>query len=202
MEEANGTVIADYIESGTFIVMGALASEKYLDIKNARIADLHALLTKCREAGVRYEDLGNDTLRVYRSIDNLKAIRVQTNVFPGFPTDLQSPFAILLTQAEGISRLEEIVYESRLNWLIEIEKMKGHPAILNPHEALIFGKTELRGTTVSSWDLRAGVAMIIAGLIATGETYITNVEYIERGYEDIIGKIGRLGAVIEKVDSM
>jgi UDP-N-acetylglucosamine 1-carboxyvinyltransferase len=80
--------------------------------------------------------------------------------------------------------------------------MKGHPAILNPHEALIFGKTELRGTTVSSWDLRAGVAMIIAGLIASDDTYITNIEYIERGYEDIIGKIARLGVIIEKVDNL
>jgi len=98
-----------------------------------------------------------------------------------------------------VSRLEEIVYESRLNWLIEIEKLKGHPAILNPNAALIFGKTPLRGSTVSSWDLRAGVAMIIAGLIASGETYITNVEYIERGYEDIIGKISQLGATIENL---
>lgn len=73
---------------------------------------------------------------------------------------------------------------------------------MNPHEALIFGKTPLRGATVSSWDLRAGVAMIIAGLIATGDTFITNVEYIERGYEDIIGKIGRLGAKIEKIEGV
>jgi UDP-N-acetylglucosamine 1-carboxyvinyltransferase len=99
-EDAEGTVIADYIESGTFAVMGALASKDHLDIRNARIADLHAFLMKCKEAGVRYEDLGNDTLRVYNSADRLRAIRVQTNVFPGFPTDLQSPFALLLTQAE------------------------------------------------------------------------------------------------------
>ncbi|MDQ1343649.1 MAG: UDP-N-acetylglucosamine 1-carboxyvinyltransferase [Patescibacteria group bacterium] len=170
-------------------------------MKNARIADLHAFLSKCKEAGVRFETLPGDTLRVYRSIDSLKPLRVQTNVFPGFPTDLQSPFVILMTQAEGVSRIEEIVYESRLNWLVEIEKMKGHPAILNPNTALIFGNTHLRGATVSSWDLRAGVAMILAGLVATGETRITNVEYIERGYEDIIGKIRSLGAVIEKVDS-
>ncbi len=200
-EEATWRVIADYIESGTFIVMGALASSDYLDIKDARIMDLHAFLTKCRDAWVRYEYLGDDTLRVYRSIDSLKAIRVQTNIFPGFPTDLQSPFAILLTQAEWVSRLEEIVYESRLNWLIEIEKMKWHPAIMNPNAALIFGPTLLRGATVSSWDLRAWVAMIIAGLIAIWDTYITNVEYIERGYEDIIGKIWKLGAKIERVES-
>lgn len=77
--------------------------------------------------------------------------------------------------------------------------MKGHIAILNPHEALIFGKTPLRGATVSSWDLRAGVTMILAGMIAQGETQITNVEYIERGYEDIIGKIAKLGGIITHV---
>lgn len=200
-EEADGTVISDYIESGTFVVLAALAAKDFVDVKNARVADLHAFLSKCKEAGVRYEQLPNDTLRVHRSIENLKPLRVQTNVFPGFPTDLQSPFVILMTQAEGVSRIEEIVYESRLNWLVEIEKMKGHPAILNPNTALIFGKTHLRGATVSSWDLRAGVAMILAGLVATGETRITNVEYIERGYEDIIGKIRSLGAVIEKIDA-
>ena len=77
--------------------------------------------------------------------------------------------------------------------------MKGHIAIMNPHEALIFGKTDLKGSTVSSWDLRAGVTMILAGMIARGETTITNVEYIERGYEDIIGKIAKLGGKIETV---
>lgn len=92
------------------------------------------------------------------------------------------------------------MFEGRLNFLVELEKMKGHSALMNPHEALIFGPTHLRGATVSSWDLRAGVAMIIAGLIAVGETYITNVEYIERGYEDIIGKIGKLGVDIERIE--
>jgi UDP-N-acetylglucosamine 1-carboxyvinyltransferase len=201
-EEAEFDVISDYIESGTFVVAAALAAKDFVDIQNARIADLRAFLSKCADVGVRYEVLSNDTLRVYRSVDSLKAVRVQTNVFPGFPTDLQSPFVILLTQAEGVSKIEEIVYESRLNWLIEIEKMKGHPAILNPNAALIFGRTHLRGATVSSWDLRAGVAMILAGLIAEGETRITNVEYIERGYEDIVAKFRSLGANIQKIDSV
>ena len=126
---------------------------------------------------------------------------LQTNVFPGFPTDLQSPFSILLTQAEGMSRVQETLFEGRFNLLMEIEKMKGHSALLNPHEALIFGKTELRGTTVSSWDLRSGVAMILAALVAHGESRITNVVYIDRGYEDILGKMERLGVKIERLDS-
>lgn len=104
------TIIHDYIESGTFVVFGALASEKYIDIKNARIQDLASFLAKCREAGVRMEDLGDDTLRVHRSED-LKAVKFQTNIFPGFPTDLQSIFGVLLTQADGISRVQEIMFE-------------------------------------------------------------------------------------------
>lgn len=200
-EEAEGRVIADYIESGTFAVAAALNAKEYVDIVDARVGDLRAFLVKMAEAGVRYEILPNDTLRVYRS-HSLRPVRIQTNFYPGFPTDLQSPFVILLTQAEGVSRVEEIVYESRLNWLIEIEKMKGHPAVLNPNVALVFGPTPLRGATVSSWDLRAGVAMILAGMMATGETCITNVEHIERGYEDIVGKLVKLGAKIEKQNSL
>lgn len=130
--------------------------------------------------GVRFDTPDDDTIIVYNSRTSLRPTNLQTGVFPGFPTDLQSPFALLLTQAEGISRIHEVLFEGRLNWLIEIEKMKGHIAIMNPHEAMIFGRTHLKGTTVSSWDLRAGVTMILAGMIARGETTITNVEYIER----------------------
>lgn len=196
-EEIEFSVISDYIESGTFIVFGALTAKKYIDIKNARIDDLTIFLDKVRDAWVKFEDLWNDTLRVYRC-NNLRPVDIQTNIFPGFPTDLQSPFAILLSQANGISKIHEVLFEWRLNYLVELEKMKWHPAILNPHEALIFWKTQLRWTTVSSWDLRAGVAMIIAWMLAKGTTYITNVEYIERWYEDIYSKLSNLWVKIEK----
>lgn len=178
---AEATTIADYIESGTFLILGSLCAEPSLTIHNARIADLTAFLGKCKTAGIKMDiDSKNDTITVYNSAKNLKTTDIQTNIYPGFPTDLQSPFALLLSQAEGTSRVNEVLFEGRLNWLVELEKMKGHIAILNPHEALIFGKTPLRGATVSSWDLRAGVTMILAGMIAQGQTKITNVEYIER----------------------
>ncbi|MDD2745758.1 MAG: UDP-N-acetylglucosamine 1-carboxyvinyltransferase [Candidatus Gracilibacteria bacterium] len=193
------TITSDYLESGTFVILGALASKTHIDIEHAAISDLDAFLERVHAIGVRTEDLGNDTLRVFRS-RNLTAIDLQTNIFPGVPSDLQSPLAILLTQAEGISRIHEVLYEGRFTYLLELEKMKGHVALLNPHEAMVFGPTPLRGATVSSWDLRAGAAMIIAGLIAEGETSITNVEYIERGYEDIVGKLVKIGAKIVKQD--
>ena len=197
---AEATVIADYIESGTFIILGALTAAPSIRIEWARVWDLTAFLGKCRDAWVRYETPDIDTIIVYNSRTSLKPVNIQTNVFPGFPTDLQSPFSLLLTQAEGISRIHEVLFEGRLNWLIEIEKMKGHIAIMNPHEAMIFGRTHLKWATVSSWDLRAWVTMILAGMVARGETTITNVEYIERGYEDIVGKIAKLWGIIEKID--
>lgn len=199
-DTAETTVISDYIESGTFVVLGALTAEPSVKIEHARISDLTAFLGKCEDIGVRFDlDREKDIITVYNSRSSLRCTNLQTNVYPGFPTDLQSPFALLLTQADGMSRIHEVLFEGRLNWLIEIEKMKGHIAIMNPHEALIFGKTHLRGATVSSWDLRAWVTMILAAMIARGETTITNVEYIERGYEDIIGKIAKLGGIIETV---
>lgn len=198
-ENAEWSVIADYIESGTFIVLWALTAEPSIRIEWARICDLTAFLRKCEDAWVRFDiDKAHDIITVYNSRTSLKPTNLQTNIFPGFPTDLQSPFALMLTQAEGISRIHEVLFEWRLNWLIEVEKMKGHIAILNPHEAMIFGRTHLKGTTVSSWDLRAWVTMIIAGMLARWDTLITNVEYIERGYEDIVWKIQKLGWSIEK----
>lgn len=93
---------------------------------------------------MRYDITDANSITVYNSRSSLKSTNIQTNVYPGFPTDLQSPFALLLTQAEGISRIHEVLFEGRLNWLVEIEKMKGHIAIMNPHEAMIFGKTHLK----------------------------------------------------------
>lgn len=191
-------VISDYIESWTFMVLSALASEKFIDIKNARIDDLYSFIAKLREAWVKLEDLWNDVLRVYRS-ENLKKVDIQTNIFPGFPTDIWSPFAILMSQAEWVSKIHEILFEWRLNFLVELDKMKWHTAILNPHEALIFGKMNLRWAEVTSWDLRAWAAMVIAGLIAEGETKVTNIEYIERWYENFVEKLQKLGAKIEIV---
>ena len=199
-KEAEFSVIHDYIESGTFVILGALTATPAIEIQHARIKDLRFFLAKCKEAWVRFDlQEEKDTIIVYNSRSCLKAINFQTNIFPGFPTDLQSPFSLLLTQAEWISRVHEILFEWRLNWLVEIEKMKWHIAIMNPHEALIFWKTHLKWAMVSSWDLRAWVTMILAGMIARWETTITNVEYIERGYEDILGKIKKIGWKIEHI---
>jgi UDP-N-acetylglucosamine 1-carboxyvinyltransferase len=200
-EHVEYSIIGDYLESGFFVLLGALCARDHIDILDARTGDLASFLVKATEAGIRYEILPGDVIRVYYSRENLRAVTLQTNIFPGFPTDIQSPFSVLLTQADGISRVHEVLFEGRLNMLMELENMKGHSAVLNPHEALIFGPTRLRGTTVTSWDLRSGASMILAGLIADGETRVTNVEYIERGYENILGKLADLGIRIDRIET-
>ncbi len=189
-------IVSDYIESGTFMVLWALASEKYLDIKNARIWDLYSFIKKLEESGVKTENLWWDTLRVYRC-ENIKAVDIQTNIFPGFPTDLQSSFAILQTQANGMSKVHEVLFEWRLNWFVELEKMWVKLALLNPHEAIIFWPNKLVPAVVNSWDLRAGMAMVIAWLITEWETSVTQIQYIYRWYEDFVEKLQNLWADIE-----
>lgn len=191
-----GRVIGDYLVGWTLAVIGALTAKEYIDIHDARTEDLSAFLISIEKMWVKFEKI-DDTLRVYRS-KNLKATDIQTNIYPGFPTDLQSPTAILMSQAEGVSHIHEVLFEGRLNWLVELETMRGHIALMNPHEAMIFGKTPLRGAKVSSWDLRSGAAMLIAGMIASGTTELHNVSHIERGYENFVERLQGIGAKIEK----
>lgn len=192
-------VVADYIQSGTYMVLAALASKEYLDIQNARIEDLFIFIEKLKEAGVKVQDLWNDTLRVFKA-EKLKAVKIQTNVFPGFPTDIQAPFGVLMTQAEGTNKIHEVLFENRLNFLYELEKMWANVAILNPHEALVFWEKTLKGwVSLTSWDLRAGAAVVIAALIADWESTVTNVEYIHRWYENFVETLQNLWADIQEI---
>lgn len=192
-------VVSDYIESWTFMVIAALASQNYLDIKNARIKDLYSFIDKLKQAWVKTKDLWNDTLRVYKA-KKLKAVNIQTNIFPAFPTDLQSPFAVLQTMANWKSKIHEVLFEWRLNWLVELETMWADIAILNPHEAQIFWPNEYKWwKTVTSWDLRAGASMVIAWLVTHWITKIDKVEYIFRGYEKFVEKLQELWADIREV---
>ncbi len=192
-------IISDYIQSGTYVIIAALSAKNYIDIENARIDDLYTFLEKLKEAWVKFEDLWNDILRVFKQ-DKLKVTNIQTNIFPGFPTDLQSPFAVLQTQADWVSRIHEILFEGRLNWLVELETMWLNMSILNPHEAQINWKCNFKsGKTVTSWDLRAWASMIIAALITKWETKIEKVEYIYRWYENIVENLVKLWANIKEI---
>ncbi len=191
-------VISDYLQSGTFAIVWALCAKEYIDIHRARIQDLSAFLYKLHEAGVVTQDLWNDTLRVYRT-DNLQAVNIQTNIFPGFPTDLMPLFTVLMTQCDGVSRVFEILYEGRLNWLVEYERLGGNTRIINLHEAKIMGPTPLEGNTVNSWDLRSGAAMVVAWLVASWETTVENIYWIHRGYDNFLSKLQWLGAQITEI---
>jgi UDP-N-acetylglucosamine 1-carboxyvinyltransferase len=192
-------IIADYIESWTYMIIWALASKEYIDIIDARIEDLYIFIEKLKEAWVKVKQFWKDNLRVYKA-KKLKWVQIQTNIFPWFPTDLQSPFAILMAKANGISKIHEVLFEWRLNFLIELEKMWANVAVMNPHEALVFWPNKLKGwATVTSWDLRAWAAMVIAWLITEWETKITNVKYIYRWYEDFVKKLKKLGASIKEI---
>jgi len=128
--------------------------------------------------------------------EKLKHVNIKTQVYPGFPTDLQQPITVLLTQAKGKSIVNETIYENRFLNLAELNKMGATAEVLSHNKAVIVGPTPLKGKTVNATDLRAGACLVIAGLIAEGKTTINNADYILRGYENIIEKLTNVGAKI------
>ena len=186
-------VIPDRIEAGTYIMIGACAC-KSLVVENIIPEHLEALTQKLLEIGV---DLKIEDESIYVSNKNkLKAVKIKTQVYPGFPTDMQQIMSSLMTTAEGRSVIEETIYENRFQNLYEIKKM-GANVEINSNKGYIFGPTKLRGKTVNATDLRAGASLVLAALIAEGTTTINNADYILRGYEHITEKLTSLGAKIE-----
>ncbi len=189
-------VTSDYLEAAT-LVLAAAITQGTVDILDVVPRHLDIFWQKLREVGVAFE-LGEDMVRVLPS-KNLKAIRLQTAIFPSFPTDLQAPFATLLTQAKGKSFIFETLFDGRLQYLYELEKMGFKPKILNPYQAEIEGPVALKGASVNSCDIRAGAAIVLAALAAEGQTEVSNIYYIDRGYERLDEKLNSLGAKIERV---
>ncbi len=192
------SVTFDYLEAGV-LVLAALVTRGRLRIHGVDREHLLSFLDALRRFGAiwKYDD-AEQTLFIDGELSSLKSMSVRTNVFPGFPTDLQAPMGVAMTQASGVSRMFERLYEGRMAYLYELEKMGAHVEILNAHQALIIGPTPLKGRTVASNDIRAGAAMVLAALCAEGETTITDVRYIERGYDRLDEKLRSLGAKIER----
>jgi len=183
-KELKGTshkIIPDPIEAASFIVAGCVTPGKVV-IKNVRLDHLDLFLDKLEEIGVSFEK-GDSSITVDFS-PGLKPARVQTFFYPGFPTDFLPFTSVLLTQATGKSLIHDPLYESRFNYLQELKKMGADIEIVDPHRAIIFGRTPLHGLTIESWDIRAGASLVIAGLIAKGQTIIENVYQIDRGYKN------------------
>lgn len=195
VKKLNGTdinVIPDRIEAGTYILIGAALGN---NLKVTGIVPEHnqSLFNKLKIMGVKYE-LGEDYIIVNKS-NNLLPVDVTTEVYPGFPTDLGQPFSVLLTQANGISIMEETIWENRTGHYPYLIKM-GANIKVDGQKAIIKGNTILKGTEINATDLRGGAALIMAGLIAEGTTYIYDIDYILRGYENIIHKLTNVGAKI------
>ncbi len=186
----------DLSEVGTFLIAFAITQGQG-KIKNVIPEHLTMFLEKMREIGINFE-IGKNEILVKKS-KNFKATKIQVLPHPGFPTDLQPQTSVLLTQAEGKSLIHDPLYENRFQHLHELRKMGADIEITDPHRALIFGKRELIGNKINAPDIRSGAALILAGMVAKGQTQIENISQIERGYEKIDEKLKELGAKIVRV---
>ena len=194
------TIIADFIEAGTYFAIGAGADNSELTIKWCHVDELSAMYGIACRIGIDFKIIDKHTIKV-SSINkkHYKATKLETRIYPGFPTDLQSIFGTLLTQADGVSKIFETLYEWRFNYLNELENLWAKIEILNPHEAIVIWPTKLRGWYVSTTDLRCGGAMVLAWIMAQGTTNIMNEDIIARGYDNIVEKLQKIGVKIELV---
>lgn len=187
-------VVPDYIEAGTYMILASIIGKK-VTISNIIPDHLESLISKLEDIGVPME-IGIDFIRI-SAPDKLMATNIKTQVYPGFPTDLQQPMATLLTQAVGKSIINETIWENRFLNLTELNKMGATTELLSNSKAVIVGPTKLHGKKVKATDLRAGASLVIAGLVADGKTTIENADYILRGYEGIVDKLTKVGAKIK-----
>jgi len=189
-------VIPDRIEAGTYLIIGALLG-KNLKIEGIIKEHLGSVLTKLKEIGCRFEVVGSSL--VINRVKRLNPVNVKTLVYPGFPTDLGQPMSTLLTQCNGECLFEETIFENRMRHIKHLNAM-GAKIKLFDRSAIVNGPTPLKGRTVVATDLRAGAAMLVAGMIAEGTTVISNIEHLLRGYEKIVEKLSTVGANIKIVD--
>ena len=196
LHSATIKTIPDRIETGTYILIGALSGKNFR-VENIVPDNIEAVLSKLKEMNINYQ-IGTDYI-VLNKTDNVTPANIITSVYPGFPTDLGQPFTVLMTQSQGTSKFKETIYENRMGQIPELIKM-GANIEYDKVSAKIKGKTELVGTEVEATDLRAGAALIVAGLIAKGTTKISNIEFILRGYEDIVNKLSSVGADIKIIE--
>ena len=194
---AKHTVIPDRIEAGTFMLAAAITRGS-LRIANVVPAHLKPIIAKLRECGVRIE-VGDDDMIVRGDLGPHTATDIKTLPYPGFPTDIQSPFMTYLATVEGQSTVIETVFENRFMHVAQLNKMGASIEAIG-NKAIIKGNSKLRGCEVMATDLRAGAALVLAGLVAEGETEISEIYHVERGYEKFIEKFAKIGASITKID--
>ena len=189
------TIIPDRIEAGTYLCAGAITNSK-LTIAFANAAHLESILAKLEEMGCCFE-ITQETITIIPT-DNLQSVKIVTQEYPGFPTDMQAQFVALATQANGVSIIEEKLFENRFMHVSELQRM-GANITLNGNVATITGKTKLSGADVMATDLRASSALVLAGLIAEGTTNVHRIYHLDRGYDNLEEKLRSVGANIERL---
>jgi UDP-N-acetylglucosamine 1-carboxyvinyltransferase len=189
-------VIPDRIEAGTFVMMGLLTNSE-IKIENCIPEHLGVVIPILEKVGAKFEIGGN---YIITKPSKMKAVSIVTHEYPGFATDLQSPYTLLMTQVEGQSIVHESIFEGRLFFTDQLVTMGANIIMCDPHRVVVSGPTELFGKKLTSPDLRAGITMVLAGMIAKGTTTIENIFQIDRGYEKIEDRLQKLGADIKRVN--
>jgi UDP-N-acetylglucosamine 1-carboxyvinyltransferase len=193
-------VVADRIEAGTFLCAVAAAGGDVV-LRHGRADHLDAVIDKLLEAGVNITDLGSDGIRVQAAspaFDNLQAISFRTTEYPGFPTDMQAQFMALNCIAQGVSKVTETIFENRFMHVNELVRLGAHIQI-DGKVAVVEGVRALSGATVMATDLRASASLVIAGLVAEGETVVDRIYHLDRGYDQMEAKLRGIGADIERI---
>ncbi len=195
-EPAPYTVIPDRIEAATFLALGALAGEE-ITVEHVMPHHLDAVIDVLVRMGVPVT-VGKDSITV-RAPETLTPVRVRTHEYPGFPTDAHPPIMILLTQAMGESVMIESIFDGRLKYTEELLKMGADISPISPHRARVIGQSSLKGADIDTPDIRAGLAFMLAAIIAEGKSTIGNAHLIDRGYEEIEKRLASVGVQIARV---
>lgn len=189
-------IIPDANEAATFLIM-AVATKSRIKIKNTRKDHLDLILKKLQDFGAKFIFKKN-YIEVIPSLKTLSVEKVDTRPYPGIPTDVQAPFSVLATQADGQTLIHDSLYEGRFDHIGELQKMGAKAKVLDVHRVIVFGPTKLKGKKITSFNLRAGATLIIAALIAKGKTIIQDIYQVDRGYEKIEERLQKLGAQVKR----
>jgi len=206
-------VIYDSVEAGSFLILAAIVNNKRvlrgkefkgrLIIKNVLLNTLDLVVEKLKEFGIRVKEIKNrkgvSDVELESPSEFLPVSKVQVLPYPGIPTDLQCAFGVLSTQSPGETLIHDPMYEGRLKYLNELNRMGADIAVLDPHRAIVRGPVDLQGTNIKNYDLRSGAALLMAALIAEGESTIDNIYQIDRGYEKIEKRLQEVGADIKRI---
>ena len=192
---ADFSIIPDRIEAGTYLCAASI-TKSTLTLNNVEAKHLGAVISKLEEMGNSFE-ITDNTITIYPA-NELKPVKIITQEYPAFPTDMQAQFMALATQAEGVSIIEERLFENRFMHVSELQRM-GADITLNGHTATVNGKTKLSGADVMATDLRASSALVLAALVAEGDTNIHRIYHLDRGYDSLEKKLQNVGAKIERL---